>query len=381
MVASPSQGDVMKLSEKEIGGRYIELPKETVFVESCGVNEKYNSKVYIPLQKKDLGLYIYEAEVTSTTAKELWRVTLEDKKELVPYGCALTSTGGLWICLYNANSIIHVDLATGNVTSRVEVPAPNDCCVDPLDESIVYVAAGAFRRSRIVDPTLGRVYKVSPKGNTAVEILSNVRTLAGIEKMGETIYAAQLFDVFKFTEKNRHKQVWRGDDTRVKPAVVWLADNLRPFNDHSLLMPAYRTLNRAATRIGLGCGLVAAIGNFFLQLITCVVEGDNCFDAFRNPDVLLDFSILETTEPLRFAVFDTTTEKTTHYEVHLDVGLKTKSTNDRDAFFDANVTHISRLEDNLICVNFQQPRLLVLPTAPFETTGPVATTSQPTSTI
>lgn len=361
VLASPSTSTVVGLTESAVGSQYIELPADTAFVESCGVNERFAAEVaFVPLQKNNGGLYIYEARLGSASAREVCRVTLPGEEELLPYGCSLASDGHLWICLYNKNLVVAVDVMTGVVEHSVEVPAPNDVAVDPQNEAVVYVAGGGFRETHCLtcaDPTQGRVYRIHAGESGVRVVTTGALTLAGIEKVGDVVYVSQLYDVFAIRDDGSlaaRRAVWRGDDDRTTPAVVWLADNLRPFDDRRLLVPAYRTLASVVSRCTLGCRLVATIGNLLLQCITCAVECDSCSEAFRDPEVLLDFSLLNTAEPLRFAIFDTPTRAATHYELDLDVAKQREpTTKGREYFFDANVTHISKLKTSLICVNFQ----------------------------
>eukprot|EP00968_Pinguiococcus_pyrenoidosus_P024400 scaffold4635_cov267-Pinguiococcus_pyrenoidosus.AAC.23 len=227
-------------------------------------------------------------------------------QELTPFGTALTSDGRLWICVFNHSLVVEMDLKTGEILNEVHVPAPNDVCIDPLDETVAYAAGGSQTTFcccfTVTNATRGKIFKITKKSNgtaSAGTLIRGLSTLAGIEKMDDELFSSVLYKMFKTKTESCLRSrvpVWRGPDDNDE---VWLADNIQKFDKDTLVIPAYRTLGDTATCLFLGCRPISAIGNCAAQCLTCIAEGENCREAFRDPEVALEFSILDTDAPLR----------------------------------------------------------------------------------
>mmetsp|Transcript_19463 Transcript_19463/g.73525 ORF Transcript_19463/g.73525 Transcript_19463/m.73525 type:complete len:411 (-) Transcript_19463:448-1680(-) len=383
-----SASQVHRLNDKIAS--YINLPDETKFVESCAYNARYDmDHIYIPLQlKKKAGtrtegeLHIYRAQVGDAGDIQAdpfigpVRLTSSTSSSLTPFGTALTDDGKLWICIYNKNLVIEVDLETHKVLNEVSVYAPNDVCVSGEgDDKVVYVAGGSQWKlsgcCEVTDPTRGKLYTI--RRGELPEFQDGFPTLAGVEESGDALFVSLLHEVQRVSpgtdarETVTGETVWQGDD---KCCKVWLADNIQRFGENAVIIPAYRTVSKGFTCMCLQCGLIGAIGNCFLQCGTCLCHCERCREAFRDPEVSLKYSIRDTAEPLRILILEEKwgSYQAHHFEVHLTnarsrgaAGKQKK----RKYYFDANVTNIMHVNGMLVCVNFQQPRILLLPDGPF----------------
>jgi hypothetical protein len=378
---------VIIYDETECNASYIELPEDFLFVESAAYNADFDiNNFFIPIQRADHKLYVYKANVDDVKVSlKCGPIILKDPKltdkqkvELTPFGCELDSNGRLWICIFNRNLLIAVDLSSSSniVTHEVSVHAPNDVTIDKHDKNVLYVVTGQ-KRGLFTDATAGRVEKLIVRGGcdyTKTEISTRHNTLAGIEvtKDGE-IFVSQLYDIFKLSPhdprtlhtKWYEETIWDGRDGKGR---TWLADNISVLGDdgNSFMIPAYTTCNTIVSEHILRSRPMTAIINFTLQLVSAFKNAENLTSALVDPEVDIMFSNNDSRDPLRLIKVSKLNKHqepiVEHFEVRLnETYTKTNGLrHGRKHFFDANVTAVLSVHHRLICINFQQPRLLLL---------------------
>jgi hypothetical protein len=400
MTSIPSpEGEVIRLTDKELGAYYVEFPSDTFFLESLAQNTSFAENVaYIPVQRLVDGKeesHIYEIRPGMTQAKHLAGpiAAPDGSTDVTVFGSALDSKGVLYLCAFNRNSILGLDLTKlpekpGLVKCGTEIEglaSPNDVCIDPKNESILYVAGGSFRRFccyTFSNSTFGRVSKVVLKdGVGTISVQANgCKTLAGIEVVGSKLWIAQLFDMLQQDETGgKTSVVWKGNDGK---GDVWLADNIDTFDGDMILCPAYSTVPEGIVKNVLKRTVVGSLGLFYLQVSTACMRGESFREAILDPEVSLSFSntyIKEGKDPapvrLIFLKPDNP-DSNFHFEVDLvDTRAKNepREIKDRETgkvlgkrhYFNEQVTHAAHMKDAdgkgyVVCVNFEQPRILFL---------------------
>jgi hypothetical protein len=405
MTSIPSpKGEVIRLTDKDVGAYYVEFPTDTFFLESLAQNASYAENVaYVPVQRLVDGKeesHLYEIRPGMTQAKHLAGpiAAPDGSPDITVFGSALDTKGMLYLCAYNRNSIIGLDLTKlpeepGPVQCSVEVEglaSPNDVCVDPKDDSILYVAGGSFRYFgwyKFANATFGYVYKVALKdgvGETSVQA-KGFKTLAGVEVVGSKIWTAQLFNMLvQDTSGGPTSVVWDGNDGK---GAVWLADNIDTFDGDMILCPAYSTLPEELVKIGLQRSLFATAGLFYAQVATAWMRGESLQEALLDPEVSLKFSNTYIDKdkdpvPVRLIFLNSDNpDSNFHFEVDLiDTRAKNKPREIKDRktdevlgkrdFFNEQVTHAAHMKDAdgkgyVVCVNFEQPRILFMEDSSF----------------
>ena len=406
-VSNPKIRPPVKLIDSDLGHKYVEFPDDVFFMESIAINNDFEEGVaYAPVQCYKNGveeshLFRFTAADTSATHIAGPIAAPGGSTDVTVFGSALSSDGILYLCCFNRNSILYFDLKTLNPreVEYVEckeipnVPAPNDVCVDPDDETILYAVGGTQRKLcycvEFNNATHGRVYKIQLKDDDSHHIHTEnkwLKTLAGVEVLNGELWVAQLFNILKKPTHHgiisRLKEVWEGTDAQDQ---VWLADNIDCFDGNKLLCPAYSTLPASVVQSVKRFGFLASWGNFVAQIATAVMRKESVQEALKDPECSLAFSNTYVEEdaahaPIRLIIIDPVTDESYHFEVDLDETRKTRGLveiKDRDSdkvlgkryHFNEQVTHAShmKLGDTgfIACVNFEQPRILLLEDTPF----------------
>jgi hypothetical protein len=272
--------------------------------------------------------------------------------------------------------------------------SPNDVCLDH-DESILYVCGGTFRRAcccfSFSNSAYGRIYKVELNRHDKIAVQTEgLNTLAGVEVVNGTVWSAQLFDIVKVDANASGKPtvVWEGNDSQDQ---VWLADNIDIFGDAAaagtgssssttLLCPAYSTISAKSVKKVLNRTKIMSAVLVYFQVATAISRGERIRTALRDPEVNLSFSNTYIQSnvppaPVRLIFIDSATGKAAHYEIDLTetrsqhpsrtVKSRQGEVQGQRHFFNEQVTHASHLKSSdgqgfVACVNFEQPRILLL---------------------
>lgn len=220
---------------------------EFSFVESCCSNRKFDimrgdgkENIYLPVQHKDLRLNIKSIDMKALAigAQQVYEVPeVQDREHLSGFGSDLDSKGILWVCVFNLNLLIGIQLPISGIREGCvlhtfrNIPAPNDICLS-ADESILYIATGKFVAKRIEDerlngseirmiqpditaPAYGQVYRIDIQRVLAemnslskVDIAkyqheivlfstddASLTALAGIQCLNNKLWLTQLYDM------------------------------------------------------------------------------------------------------------------------------------------------------------------------------------------
>jgi len=370
----------------------------------------------------ETGAHIYEVTAPSSEQLEPKHLcgpvrTIDGDTDNTVFGCALTSTGVLYLCIWNKNCIIRLDLnndsnEVATATMEIPIPAPNDVCVDPSNEDILYTAGGNVSKIGMMSQSsFGVVTKVvidsSNKTFEKSVVKKGLTTLAGIEAINDTIVVAALTDMYFIDKHSPYNmtKIWEGHDGK---GACWLSDNVCVFHgfprknqqdgaDSTFwLCPAYNSVSSwMATPIKMRTFLALILA--FVQLYTAIKhEGARHFreiwKSMRDPEVDLSLSWTYVDEkkdpkPLRFIIGDLDSTSTSacsgkHFEVDLEETRKTnpnwKFNDPRTGdfkgeryYFCEQVTHMSHLKNKegdgfITCINFQQPRIMFMNDSIFE---------------
>lgn len=418
-VPSPATAPPVKLKDSDCDYSFVEFPTDTIFLESVSTNSSFRPHVaYVPAQRLINGVeetHLYEIAPGIEHAKHIAGPLQapDGSTDVTIFGSALTSTG-IWIlCAFNRNSILAVDLSKISteensipepVTALWEVsslPSPNDVCFDPQDETTLYVVGGTFTSVLCCfdfsNSARGVVYKVNvatPNKPVISTQASGLRTLAGVEVVGCSVYVAQLYDML-MQDKNKADStpqvIWKGNDAEEN---VWLADNIDVTDKGVLLCPAYSTAPQKVVSQIMKRGFLMASVLFYYQISTACMRGETFREAILDPEVSLSFSNTYVQDgvppaPVRLILFKPTDSKDTagnvttvaHFEVDLsDIRARNANTSVKDPktgkilgeryYFNEQVTHTGHLrgadgQGYLLCVNFECPRILLLKEEPF----------------
>lgn len=410
---SPKKQPPTKLTDAEIGYKYIEFPEDTFFMESLSQNSNFDNLAYVPVQRyvhKKEESHVYTVTPDSETATHIAGpiAAPDGDTDCTIFGSALSDKGILYLCCFNRNSILALDL-TEDITpgepvrckEYPNVPSPNDVCIDPNDENSLYVCAGTFRDLMCVEfsnAAYGQLYQIKLGTSDPPNLIcTNCKTLAGVEIVDGKLWVAQLFDMFTIAQGsfNAIPQVqWEGTDDE---DMVWLADNIDVFDGNTILCPAYTraplsTVQRFMHRAWLSSTIL-----FFVQLTSACLTCEPLGEAFRDPEVALAFSntyIKDNVDPEPVRLVFIKDGEAKHFEVDLvqtrkehgprDImardggerfignatkgdlkgavqgGSKNQAVLGKRHFFNEQVTHAAHMGDWIACVNFEQPRILLL---------------------
>ena len=173
------------------------------FVESVSCNADWDIKrgdgkamVYFPISLTDgqLSIRAFDVKAIKPVSSLVANVSLgsDGPPSLSCYGSKLNSDGMMWICVFNANAIICVDLNAKRMTQKIlDIPCPNDLCFDPNDPNTIYVAGGDGVSTPFESgsgsiaaalPVVGKVYKIDIAKRESKVILEghSLHALAGI---------------------------------------------------------------------------------------------------------------------------------------------------------------------------------------------------------
>ena len=361
---------------------YAPLSEDFYFVESCCKNEGYDDKcVFIPVQHKDFTCHIYKLDVTviGSVPERLMQVIKPDGEvEISPFGSALSKDGVMWICAFNENKLLAVDMKEKAVVATIKCPAPNDVDLSD-DEKWVYAACGSRMGKVRVAAGRGNVFRVTSEVGTpkkpklaraAMYMQRCDGTMAGIAERNSKIFCAHLQRMTEYHPKahvpgtpaiTTRKRFWDGYGDPVDK--YFLCDNLTWWSHSQLLTPCYRTVPGhigylldqvpSIACVGWACARVAT--TFRRLHEEGLEEVLKVNDDGISPEVDLSFSMGDEFKDVHFSVHNIETGATHNYRMECD-GVK----------FDGHVTHADRFANNVVLINFQKNRIGVVPETAFE---------------
>lgn len=419
-IPSPINQPPIRINDDAVGYSYIEFPQDTFFMESMAQNTDFRPHVtYIPVKRMVNGkeeTHLYEITPGISFAKHLAGPiqTPDGSTDITVFGCVLSAKGILYLCAFNRNSVLALDLnklpaTPAAMKSDLEyegVPSPNDISLDPQDETSLYVVGGTFKKvfgfKTFTNSILGQVFRIDlrhpapqqkSRKSAVTSIAEGMKTLAGIQVRGSEIWVSQLYDmlVLDKTEPGSRDiapssfpSVWKGDDGT---GNVWLADNIDVVQGDKkdyFIVPAYDTVPLSTVQNFMQQTLIGSFSLFVVQLLTDVMQRKH-FQvslAFANTFTGED-SAPRAPAPLRLVFAkpsggnDAAFGDVVHFEVDLqDTRRRHKPWTVEDPynpgkilgkreFFNEQVTHAGHLigpdgSGYIVCVNFEEPRILML---------------------
>ena len=430
VMLSPRDEEVVRLTDKEVECTFLEFPQDTFFMEAMAINEGYKQGLVgvVPVLrnvngKKEGHIYEISAPLNNETDNEGGSSKHDQPKHLCGpvktmdgdaantlFGCALTSKGILYICVWNKNLVIRLDLNSNSAeeaccaTMEIPVACPNDVSIDPNNEDILYTAGGQEGRFGIVNnASYGRVTKVvvDPVNNTFQKsiVKEGLTTLAGIEVIGDTIIVAALQDLMFIGKNPPHvtTKVWDGDDGK---GNCWLADNVCVFNNNQeqkpyWLCPAYNSVSTSLTSLMKLRNIMCCLGCVGQVASAVLYEGKRdlggIVKAMSDPevDVSLNWTYVDESKPpapIRFMIGECSSTDTDVDGKHFEIDLvetrkacppwmvndaKSGSLLGMRYHFCEQVTHMSQMKNKdgmgfITCINFQQPRIMFMKDTVFQ---------------
>jgi hypothetical protein len=208
--------------------------------------------------------------------------------------------------------------------------------------------------------------------------MEGLNTLAGVEVLDGTLWISELFDIVKKKASGKLTVAWEGNDAE---GQVWLADNIEVFGDNdTLVCPAYTTVPAKTVRHVLNRKRVSSLFLYIAQIASAFLGRERLRSALRDPEVSLAFSntyIDPNVPPAPVGlIFLEASGAAFHFEIDLkETRAKNKARTIKSRkgkvlgerhFFNEQVTHSSHLKSPngtagfVACVNFEQPRILLL---------------------
>ena len=376
------------------------------FVESCACNEKFDidrndgkKNIYLAVQSEDMKISIRSIDVSNPNATgdtvEVPTVALRDGTDkLTAFGSRLSDSGIMWLCIFNRNAIIGVNILTKRVDYEFNnVPCPNDLCISTVDPGLLYIAGGASVRNPVnlknssddtlaVMPPVGRVYTIDVRrANTPVKIFhsKNLHSLAGIEELNGKVFISQLYEV-RSIDGIKAKQggaIRGGASLSSLPASMWhsskstvtwqgtevgdgencyLSDNMSQWDDSIIATSIYRKIGAesvAAMKESFISTVGWSVGKLLTTCANCVTGAPNALD---NGELLMDFSTQDVFPNVHFMLFDSITNRKWHFNMDNE-----KIPNKPEGCkFDGHVTHVARHGGKVIFINFMSDYVMLM---------------------
>lgn len=389
-------------------GLYVSLGKHTSFVESCACNANFDpNRIFVAVQSQQNKLYVKSLDVTNPGAgfQDVMQVTLDqeqnrrsdarsgsfthedhtspqarkheahDTTELTCYGSKLSDNGILWMCIFNKNMVIGVDV-TKQVLHRAfaDLPCPNDLCISKTTPDTLYVVCGtsmhvaqssklfkftkaAGNRLELNVPAYGQIIMLDVSNGARSKVkLKKLGTLAGIESSDRSVYFTQLLDMCKIAEpisqQRQYSVAWQGNSIG-SGRKTYLIDNVSKWDNDKFLGAIYRSVNEASARL-MRSRILQAQGWSIAKAITSTVHFVRCqgCDAASNSEVLLEFSEQDVFTHCCFAIRDDLSGQIWNF--------KMAPPSVPEVAFDGHVTHIQRHAGRLIFINFKSDYVLLI---------------------
>lgn len=301
---------------------------------------------------------------------EMHVILSDGTDKLTAFGSRLSATGTMWLCIFNRNVIVGVNVVTKQIEHEFfNVGCPNDICLSPEDSDILFVAGGASIRSPhnltkssdetlAVLPPVGRIYSIDVKQKKVETFHSeDLHSLAGIEGMNGQVFISQLYEVLTISSKQKSKaeSIWQGTEVG-SGKDCFFSDNLSIWDERTVASSIYRQID-ARSAATMKESFVSSVGWSIGKIVTSVA---NLFtgapNALDNAELLLDFSEQDAFEDVHFFLFDSL-DVTKRWHFKMD----NKSLNmPPGCTFDGHVTHVARHGGKVIFVNFKSNYVMLL---------------------
>ncbi|XP_064626760.1 regucalcin-like isoform X2 [Lineus longissimus] len=161
----PDSGNLYRLD----GDGSLTLLKDKVFI-SNGLAWSLDNKTmyYIDSMPYPSRLYAFDYDVDTGNIANQRTLLTYDKENGILDGMTMDSDGNLWVAIFGASKIIHVDSKTGSILREVVLPAKNitSCCFGGKNYDELYATSCVFDggNPRDMDPLAGSVFRIKGLG-------------------------------------------------------------------------------------------------------------------------------------------------------------------------------------------------------------------------
>lgn len=382
-ITSPGSGKVLQLNHETIDYDYVKFPDDVTFIGSIAHNSKLDGKAFVPVLRDINGkkeTHLYGFHTTGLTAQHLaGPIKAPDgSKDVTIFGSHVDKKGMLYLCCWNRNSILVLD--TKQVVGKADavfceaeyedILKPKDVTTDPRNEKILYVAGSTSRNT----PS-GIVYKIELDQAGGSEYETSIQadgfsTLSGIKVVNKEIWLCQMYDIVAQDTKRSALpavQQWKGNDGK---GNVWLANCINAFDTKYALCPAYKVVPEDIVDSMRSPTSGSGLGSIFC---CCKKDVSKALSLTHNDES-------EEGGPVRLMFIDT---QNVSKSVHMEIFLA-----ERDEKFSSNgITHVQHVVDAkkrkgvIACINFEQPRILVMKDKAFHDIIKKETQTKSTTTL
>lgn len=348
----------MKIININTKQTYVKLLEENLFkfAESFCYNKIFNKKynneqeiIYIPVQ--DIYNTTHIISVNPHTNKVDHIVFIDD---VTIYGSKLSDNGIMYLCAYDLNKIIVLDIVNKMIVRTYNVPCPNDLCIR---DDYIYVCAGTtqtdFFFNKINNPTIGQVVKIDTKTGKQTVILSNLNTLAGINSINNILFISQLYNVIIY-DIGTNKKTYSNDI--IMDLNYYLADNVSVEN-----FDIYISFYRKLTLMEGHCLKSKYFSSITWTISKCI--SDLFFSNNKKGNKLIDFTdaevdlIFSDLDKFKYPFYTTTnmlSKKNKNVIGNIYYIIPT------DKKFDGHCTQIGSYNDFIFFLNFKSNKLLFI---------------------
>jgi hypothetical protein len=327
----------------------VKISHDCNFVESCCF---YQNLLYIPVTLTDNSLKIYVYNLDSKAIQPLDF----SEKDSTCFGSKMTKNGTLWLCIFNKNLLLALDILTQQVTYRIDVSSPNDVCIDKNNDSILYVAGGSFGKKNLFSiPSLGTIYRIETleRGDYHIQTLvKDLPTLSGIDCDKSYIFISELYQIEKIQINNPENREILWNNMKNFP-FNFLCDNVcyNPDED-KCTVALYRKLNSIENH-ALRNTEVSTFGWMCGKLYTITKRYFSCQppENINDPSIALEISNVDSNKKIAFLELSV---KDGIQQVSL-VRKKIRQSN----IFDGHVTQVLETKSHRFFINFKSKYLLV----------------------
>lgn len=394
------------------------------FVQSCACNSKFDERrgdgsknIYLAVLSADQRLsvrsmdvcYSSDADTTTTTDSFIMDVALMDGTDqgLVCFGSYLTDEGILWMCIFNHNKVIGVDLITRQLKHQLNnILYPNAIIRSTKNSNLLYVGGGSNHRSPFIKDdasdnaaassntaaassspdasSLGRIYELNMVANTCTSIeCGQLTTVTGLATIGadDMLLVSQSQNIVVVSSnssscmidtagsKEEPAKVWNGcsvDDS----SACYIIDKFSKWDDFKVVAAIYRKIptgrrlftagsmhdhddddNASTVPAGLTSWLMACMMNCFSNSCTDEVKESSICSA----DLLKPLSEDDRLDDVHFLIFDSSDCRPYHFK--LDHRLFNAP---EGVDFDGRVTHVQRHGGRIAFINFRRNHVMII---------------------
>ena len=377
------------------------------FVQSCACNSKFdemrgdgNKNIYLAVLSVNQQLSVRSMDVccdADTTDSFIMDIALMDGTDhgLVCFGSYLTDEGILWLCIFNHNKVIGVDLVTRQLRHQLNnIFYPNSIIRSTKNSNVLYVGGGSNHHSPFIKEdavssststaassnttaSLGKIYELNIVINTCRSIeCGHLTTVTGLATIGDddVLLASQLQDIVVVSSnsssindtgyKEEAAKLWNGcsvDDS----SACYIIDKISKWDDFKVIAAIYRKIPTSGRRLftssmndddhhdasSVTSWLMACMMSCFSSSSSDEVkEGNIC-----SADLLKPLSEDDRLDDIHFLIFDSSDCQPYHFKLDRSLLNAPEGVN-----FDGHVTQVQRHGGRIAFINFRRDHVMII---------------------